>query len=156
MTLNRGESSCQCIAIRDHPYRPNGSLVFNVFAAVAEFECNLIGERTVARDDNDSLTLAATFEENQLHVPTQKTTYSTQDQPLWVEAFRTGTDCVLIEMSEPKRMRLINRPDSEWVPRIDNPSERAERMREWIAQGKWVFEHDAEKAARDALAKSGH
>jgi GAF domain-containing protein len=32
-------------------------------------------------------------------------------------------------MSEPKRMRLINRPDSEWVPRIDNPSERAELER---------------------------
>jgi PAS domain S-box-containing protein len=81
------------------------------------------------RDDDDSLTLAAIFEENQLHVPTQKTTCSTQGQPLWVEAFRTGTDCVLIEMSEPKRMRLINRPGSEWVPRIDNPSERAELER---------------------------
>jgi signal transduction histidine kinase len=81
------------------------------------------------RDDDDSLTLAATLEENQLHVPTQKTTCSTQDQPLWAEAFRTGTDCVLIEMSEPKRLRLINRPDSEWVPRIDNPSERAELER---------------------------
>jgi PAS domain S-box-containing protein len=77
------------------------------------------------RDDDDSLTLAAIFEENQLHVPTQKTTCSTQDQPLWAEAFRTGTDCLLIEMSEPKRMRLINRSDSEWVPPMDNPSERA-------------------------------
>ena len=38
----------------------------------------------------------------------------------------------------------------------DNPSEKAERLREWMAQGKWVFEHDAEQAARDALAKSGH
>jgi salicylate hydroxylase len=38
----------------------------------------------------------------------------------------------------------------------ENPSEKAERLREWMAQGKWVFEHDAEKAARDALAKSGH
>jgi salicylate hydroxylase len=38
----------------------------------------------------------------------------------------------------------------------DNPSEKAERLREWMAQGKWVFEHDAEEAARDALAKSGH
>jgi 2-polyprenyl-6-methoxyphenol hydroxylase-like FAD-dependent oxidoreductase len=37
-----------------------------------------------------------------------------------------------------------------------NPSERAERMREWMAQGKWVFEHDAEKAAADALSTSGH
>jgi salicylate hydroxylase len=37
-----------------------------------------------------------------------------------------------------------------------NPSEKAERLREWMAQGKWVFEHDAEKAAREALAKSGH
>jgi salicylate hydroxylase len=37
-----------------------------------------------------------------------------------------------------------------------NPSEKAERLREWMAQGKWVFEHDAEEAARDALAKSGH
>ena len=38
----------------------------------------------------------------------------------------------------------------------ENPSEKAERLREWWAQGKWVFEHDAEEAARDALAKSGH
>ena len=38
----------------------------------------------------------------------------------------------------------------------ENPSEKAERLREWLAQGKWVFEHDAEEAARDALAKSGH
>ena len=38
----------------------------------------------------------------------------------------------------------------------ENPSEKAERLREWMAQGKWVFEHDAEEAARDALAKSGH
>ncbi len=37
-----------------------------------------------------------------------------------------------------------------------NPSEKAERLREWMAQGKWVFEHDAEKAAQDALAKSWH
>jgi salicylate hydroxylase len=34
----------------------------------------------------------------------------------------------------------------------DNPSEKAVRLREWMAQGKWVFEHDAEKAAADALA----
>lgn len=75
------------------------------------------------RDDDDSLTLVATFEENQIHLPTQKTTCSTRDQPLWAEAFRTGTDCVLIEMSEPKRMRLINRPDSEWLPPMENLSE---------------------------------
>jgi salicylate hydroxylase len=31
-------------------------------------------------------------------------------------------------------------------------AEKAEQMREWMAQGKWVFEHDAEKAAADALA----
>jgi len=37
----------------------------------------------------------------------------------------------------------------------ENPSEKAERLREWMAQGKWVFEHDAEKAAQDALSKSG-
>jgi hypothetical protein len=95
MTLNRGESSCQCIAIRDHPYRPNGSLVFNVFAAVAEFECNLIGERTVARDDNDSLTLAATFAGNNFTSPCKRRALPKIN--LWVEAFRTGTDCVLTE-----------------------------------------------------------
>jgi salicylate hydroxylase len=37
-----------------------------------------------------------------------------------------------------------------------NPSERAERMREWMAQGTWVFEHDAERAASDALSTMGH
>jgi PAS domain S-box-containing protein len=84
------------------------------------------------RDDDDSLTLAVTFEEYQLHVPTRKTTYSTQDQPLWAEAFRTGTDCVLTEFTKPIRMRLINRPDSEWVPRVNDmtpPSVRAENER---------------------------
>jgi salicylate hydroxylase len=38
----------------------------------------------------------------------------------------------------------------------DDPSEKAVRLREWMAQGKWVFEHDAEKAATDALADLGH
>jgi salicylate hydroxylase len=38
----------------------------------------------------------------------------------------------------------------------ENPSQKAERLREWMAQGKWVFEHDAEEAARNALANSGH
>jgi salicylate hydroxylase len=37
----------------------------------------------------------------------------------------------------------------------DHPSEKAARLREWMAQGKWVFEHDAEKAAADALANLG-
>jgi salicylate hydroxylase len=38
----------------------------------------------------------------------------------------------------------------------ENPSAKAERLREWMAQGKWVYEHDAEQAARDALSKSNH
>jgi salicylate hydroxylase len=38
----------------------------------------------------------------------------------------------------------------------ENASEKAERLREWMAQGKWVYEHDAEQAARDALSKSSH
>jgi salicylate hydroxylase len=38
----------------------------------------------------------------------------------------------------------------------DDPSEKAVRLREWMAQGKWIFEHDAEKAATDALADLGH
>ena len=37
-----------------------------------------------------------------------------------------------------------------------SPSEQATGLREWMAQGKWVFEHDAEEAARDALSKSSH
>jgi salicylate hydroxylase len=37
----------------------------------------------------------------------------------------------------------------------DDPSEKAVRLREWMAQSKWVFEHDAEKAAADALADLG-
>jgi len=35
----------------------------------------------------------------------------------------------------------------------DDPSEKAKRLREWMAQGKWVFEHDAEKTAAEALAE---
>ncbi|WGD50176.1 FAD-dependent monooxygenase [Bradyrhizobium sp. CB1650] len=38
----------------------------------------------------------------------------------------------------------------------DDPLEKAGQLSEWMAQGKWLFEHDAEKAARDALAMSGH
>jgi salicylate hydroxylase len=34
----------------------------------------------------------------------------------------------------------------------ESPSDKAVRLREWMAQGKWVFEHDAEKAAADALS----
>src|SRR5581483_1541294 len=37
---------------------------------------------------------------------------------------------------------------------LEYPSEKAERLREWMAQGQWVFAHDAEAAARDALAKA--
>jgi salicylate hydroxylase len=33
----------------------------------------------------------------------------------------------------------------------DSPAEKALRLREWMAQGQWIFEHDAEKAAGDAL-----
>jgi len=36
------------------------------------------------------------------------------------------------------------------------PSEKAERLREWMAQGKWVFEHDAEEAAANALSTRQH
>jgi salicylate hydroxylase len=38
----------------------------------------------------------------------------------------------------------------------DDPSEKAERLREWMAQGHWLYQHDAEQAARDALSKSIH
>jgi salicylate hydroxylase len=38
---------------------------------------------------------------------------------------------------------------------IEDPSEKAEQLREWMAQGKWLYEHDAERAARDGLAASG-
>jgi salicylate hydroxylase len=38
----------------------------------------------------------------------------------------------------------------------DDPSEKAERLREWMAQGQWLYQHDAEQAARDALSKSIH
>jgi salicylate hydroxylase len=33
----------------------------------------------------------------------------------------------------------------------DSPAEKALRLREWMAQGQWIFEHDAEKAAVDGL-----
>jgi salicylate hydroxylase len=38
----------------------------------------------------------------------------------------------------------------------DDPAEKAVRLRKWMAQGQWLYEHDAEQAARDALAKSIH
>src|SRR6202045_706223 len=94
-----------------------------------------IGGQSVSvwnRNNDDSLSPAVTFEENQLHVPTRHTTYSTQEKPLWAEAFRTGTDCVLTEFTKPLRLRLMNRPDSEWAPRINDmtpPLVRAEHSR---------------------------
>jgi salicylate hydroxylase len=39
---------------------------------------------------------------------------------------------------------------------LENPREKAARLREWMAQGQWVFAHDAEQAARDALATTKH
>jgi salicylate hydroxylase len=36
----------------------------------------------------------------------------------------------------------------------EDPSAKAERLREWMAQGQWVFEHDAEEAAHEVLAKA--
>jgi salicylate hydroxylase len=38
----------------------------------------------------------------------------------------------------------------------DDPEEMAARLREWMAQGQWLYQHDAEEAARDALANSIH
>jgi len=38
----------------------------------------------------------------------------------------------------------------------DDPAEKAVRLREWMAQGQWLYQHDAEEAARDALSKSIH
>jgi salicylate hydroxylase len=37
----------------------------------------------------------------------------------------------------------------------EDPAEKAVRLREWMAQGKWVFKHDAERAAADALTDLG-
>jgi salicylate hydroxylase len=38
----------------------------------------------------------------------------------------------------------------------DDPAEKAGRLREWMAQGQWLYQHDAEQAAREALSKSIH
>jgi salicylate hydroxylase len=38
----------------------------------------------------------------------------------------------------------------------DDPARKAAGVREWMAQGTWVFGHDAERAAADALADFGH
>jgi salicylate hydroxylase len=37
----------------------------------------------------------------------------------------------------------------------EDPAEKAVRLGEWMAQGKWVFTHDAERAAADALTNLG-
>jgi len=37
----------------------------------------------------------------------------------------------------------------------EDPAEKAVRLGEWMAQGKWVFQHDAERAASDALTDLG-
>jgi salicylate hydroxylase len=34
----------------------------------------------------------------------------------------------------------------------EDPSEKSARLREWMAQGEWIFAHDAESAATDALS----
>ncbi len=40
--------------------------------------------------DDDTLNLEVIFDENGLHVPKENTSHTTQDQPLWAEAMRTG------------------------------------------------------------------
>lgn len=37
----------------------------------------------------------------------------------------------------------------------EGSAEKAVRLGEWMAQGKWLFKHDAEKAAADALTDLG-
>jgi salicylate hydroxylase len=37
----------------------------------------------------------------------------------------------------------------------EDSAEKAVRLGEWMAQGKWLFKHDAEKAAADALTDLG-
>ena len=73
-----------------------------------------------SRNDDDSLTLEAVFEDGQLHIPKEKTTHSTQDHSLWAEAMRLGTECLLTEFDrDPIWFRFINRPDLEGVPRLN-------------------------------------
>src|SRR5258708_33234606 len=73
-----------------------------------------------SRNNDDALTQEVVFEENQLHIPKENATFPTQDQPLWAEAMRTGTDCLVTEFDrDPIWFRFVNRPGSEGVPRLN-------------------------------------
>ncbi|HEY0258030.1 MAG TPA: PAS domain-containing protein [Candidatus Methylacidiphilales bacterium] len=70
--------------------------------------------------DDDTLTLEASFDEKGLHVPEESTPHTTQDQPLWAEAMRTGTECLLTEFDrDPIWFKFVNMPASEGVPRLN-------------------------------------
>jgi PAS domain S-box-containing protein len=75
----------------------------------------------LSRNNDDTLTLEAVFEENQLHAPEENGTFPTHDQSLWAEAMRTGTDCLVTELDrDPIWFRFVNRPRSEGVPRLND------------------------------------
>jgi PAS domain S-box-containing protein len=74
-----------------------------------------------SRNNDDTLTLETVFEGNQLHAPKENATFPTQDQPLWAEAMRTGTDCLVTELDrDPIWFRFVNQPSSKGVPRLND------------------------------------
>jgi PAS domain S-box-containing protein len=74
-----------------------------------------------SRNNDNTLTFEALFEDNQLHIPKVNTTHATDDQPMWAEAMRIGTECLVTEFDrDPIWFRFVNRPVSEGVPRIND------------------------------------
>jgi salicylate hydroxylase len=62
-----------------------------------------------------------------------------------------------IRLSRTSRVQALARAAGKlYRSEHESPAEKAAGLREWMAQGKWVYEHDAEAAARDALSKSLH
>jgi signal transduction histidine kinase len=73
-----------------------------------------------SRNNDDSQTFELSCDGNHIHIPDEKVVHPTDDQPLWAEAMRIGTECLITEFDrDPIWFRFVNRPVSEGVPRIN-------------------------------------
>ncbi len=73
-----------------------------------------------SRNDDDTLVHEVTFEGSEMKVVKKSLKHSVEDQPLWAEAMRRGTDCLVTEFDrDPIWLRFVNEPPSEGLPRLN-------------------------------------
>jgi PAS domain S-box-containing protein len=72
------------------------------------------------RNKDDTLTPEVILDENGLRVLNEMVSHATRDHPLWAEALRLGTECLVTEFDrDPIWFRFVNRPASEEGPRLN-------------------------------------